>query len=141
VGLGVEDGRVLVRVGERLGEVLAGHPVHLAQDRPGGVHVDVGERALTEDLVALEHLEEVELDVADVALVVAHGPTFSQRWGSRCGFATGQCYQSVTTSICSRTGQRKRFGQVCDVSQRSVAPGGSTRWASQLRVDQVSKST
>ena len=72
VGLGVEDRRVAVAVLERRGEVLAGEPVDLGQDLAGGLAVDLGERAGAEDLVAAEHLEEVELDVAEVALVVAH---------------------------------------------------------------------
>src|SRR5690606_1315396 len=57
-------------------EVLTGEAVDLAEDRLRGVEVDVGERAGAEDLVAAEHLEQVELDVADVALVVAHFASF-----------------------------------------------------------------
>ena len=72
VRLGVEDRRVAVAVLVRRREVLAGEPVHLGQDRAGGLAVDRLERTGAEDLVAAEHLEEVELDVADVALVVAH---------------------------------------------------------------------
>jgi len=49
---------------------------HLAQDRAGGLPVDLGEGSLAEDVVAAEHLEEVELDVAEIALVVAHCSTF-----------------------------------------------------------------
>jgi len=47
-------------------------------------------RLATEDLVALEHLEQVELDVAHVALVVAHCPTFSSRRARRQRLATDQ---------------------------------------------------
>ena len=47
-------------------------PVNLREDRTRGLAIHVGERALTQDLVPAEHLEEVELDVAQVALVVAH---------------------------------------------------------------------
>ena len=85
-GLGVEDRRVAVGVLERRGEVLAGQPVDLGEDLARGLAVDLGERAGAEDLVAAEHLEEVELDVAEVALVVAHVPTCSRRCvGSRPG--------------------------------------------------------
>ena len=70
--VGVEDRRVAVAVLVRRGEVLAGEPVDLGEDRAGGLAVDLGERAAAEDLVPAEHLEEVELDVAEVALVVAH---------------------------------------------------------------------
>ena len=73
-GRGVEDGRVAVAVLVRRGEVLAGEPVDLGEDRAGGLAVDLREGALAEDVVAAEHLEEVELDVAQVALVVAHAP-------------------------------------------------------------------
>jgi hypothetical protein len=72
VRLGVEDGRVAVAVLVRRGQVLAGQALHLDEDRARGVAVDRLERTRTQDLVPAEHLEEVELDVADVALVVAH---------------------------------------------------------------------
>ena len=52
---------------------LAREPVDLGQDRPSGLGVDLREGALAEDLVTAEHLEEVELDVAEIGLVVAHG--------------------------------------------------------------------
>jgi hypothetical protein len=63
-------GAVAVLVGGR--ELLAGHPVDLGEDRAGGLAVDLGERASAQDVVPAEHLEQVELDVAQVALVVAH---------------------------------------------------------------------
>ena len=78
-GLRVEDRRVAVAVLVRRGEVLAGEPVDLGEDRPGGLAVDLGERALAQDVVPAEHLEEVELDVAQVALVVAHCSTYPSR--------------------------------------------------------------
>jgi hypothetical protein len=106
-GLGVEHGRVLVRVGEGLGQVLAGQPVHLAQDRLRRLGVDVGEGSLAEDLVALEHLEEVELDVADIALVVAHRPTFSDA-GDQCGkllpASNNQYLSQITPTQAFRSG-------------------------------------
>ena len=73
VGGRVEDRRVAVGVDERRGEVLAGEALDLGQHLAGGLAVHLGERTGAEDLVAAQHLEEVELDVAQVALVVAHG--------------------------------------------------------------------
>jgi hypothetical protein len=72
VGLGVEDRGVAVGLDEGLGEVLAGHPVDLGDDLAGGLAVDLLERAGAEDLVTTQDLEQVELDVPQVALVVAH---------------------------------------------------------------------
>jgi hypothetical protein len=72
-GVGVEDGRVAVGVGEGLGERPLGELGDLGDDAAGRVLVQVGERSVRQDLVGAEDLEEVELDVANVALVVAHG--------------------------------------------------------------------
>jgi hypothetical protein len=85
VGLGVEDGRVAVAVLVGRSEVLAGQPLHLGQDRASGVRVDRLERTGAEHLVPSQHLEEVELDVAEVALVVAHRSTFSALGARQCG--------------------------------------------------------
>ena len=71
VGRRVEDRRVAVAVGVAGGEVLAGQPVDLGEDVARGVDVEVGVRLLAERLVGPEDLEEVELEVAQVALVVA----------------------------------------------------------------------
>ena len=71
-GLRVEDGRIAVRVGEGLGQRADGHPLHLGQDAPGGFLVQVGVRGLAQQVLAAQHLEQVELDVAQVGLVVAH---------------------------------------------------------------------
>ena len=72
VGLGIEDRRVAVGVGERLGDRSLGQAGDLAQHVAGGVGVQVAEGALAERLVEAEHLEEVEFLVTDVALVMAH---------------------------------------------------------------------
>src|SRR5262249_59232303 len=76
VGLRVEDRRSAVAHLVARGEVLPGQPVDLAKDAAGGVAVDVAERTLAEHRVTLagaaEHLEQVELEIAQVALVVAH---------------------------------------------------------------------
>jgi hypothetical protein len=77
VGLGVEHRRVAVAVLEGGGEVLAADPVDLGQDLLGGVDVHLLERPGAQDVLAPEELEQVEVDVAEVALVVAHSPTVS----------------------------------------------------------------
>ena len=68
----VEDRRVAVGVGERLGQRPGGHGVQLGQDAPCRVLVQVRIRRLAQQVLAPQHLEEVELDVTQVALVVAH---------------------------------------------------------------------
>jgi hypothetical protein len=73
VGRRVEYRRVPVGVFERLRDRASGEPVHLIEDRARRVLVDLGERTAAEDLLAPEYLEEVELQVAEVALVVTHG--------------------------------------------------------------------
>ena len=62
-----------VAVLEALGQLVLGEAGDLLEHLAGGVGVDglVGARA--QDVAAAQHLEEVELDVAQVALVVAHG--------------------------------------------------------------------
>ena len=68
----VEDRRVAVAVGVAGGQVLAGEPVDLGEDAAGGVGVEIGVRLLAERPVRAEDLEQVELEVPQVALVVAH---------------------------------------------------------------------
>jgi hypothetical protein len=74
VGLRVEDRRVAVAVDVAGREVFAGEPVELGEQVARGVDVDLGERPLAQHPVDAEDLEEVELDVAHVALVVRHVP-------------------------------------------------------------------
>ena len=71
----VEDRRVAVGRLERRREVLARQPVDLVQDLARRVRVDLREGPAAEHLVAPEDLEQVELDVTQVALVVAHRQT------------------------------------------------------------------
>jgi hypothetical protein len=71
-GLRVEHGRVAVGVGEAGGQVLGRQPLHLGQDVAGGGEVQLGERPGAQDGAGIEDLEQVELDVAQVALVVPH---------------------------------------------------------------------
>ena len=69
---GVKDGRVAVGVDERLSHWPDSKPVDLGEHVAGSLLVDLGKRAGAKDLLAAEHLEEVELDVPEIALVVAH---------------------------------------------------------------------
>ena len=71
LGLRVVDRRVAVGVDEGRGEVGLGETRDLLDHFACGVGVEVGVRTGAEHLVATEHLEEVELDVTDVALVVS----------------------------------------------------------------------
>ena len=73
VGLRVEDRRVAVGVGEGLGELVLGEAGDLVEDALRGLDVHLRERTGAVQLVAAEHLEEVELDVAEIRLVVPHG--------------------------------------------------------------------
>jgi hypothetical protein len=57
---------------EGRGELVAGDAVDLREDALRGLGVDLFERPGAEDVLAVEELEEVELDVAQVGLVVAH---------------------------------------------------------------------
>ena len=70
--LGVEDRRIAVALGERLGHRPLGQFGHLGQHLDGGVGVQIGVLALTQRLVDSENLEQVEHLVTDIALVVAH---------------------------------------------------------------------
>src|SRR5665811_1149316 len=72
LGCRVVDGGVAVRVRKRFGDFFAGKAVDLDHDALGGLEVELFERVLTENLVASEKLEQVELNVAQVALVMAH---------------------------------------------------------------------
>ena len=69
---GVEDRGVPVGVGEGRGQRAGGHRVQLGQDGPGRLLVQVRIGLLTEHILAPQHLEQVKLDVPQVALVVAH---------------------------------------------------------------------
>ena len=75
MGGGVEDRRVAVGVGEGRGERAGGHGVELAQGVARDLDVDALERAAAEVFLHAEDLEEVELDVAQVAPEVPHGPS------------------------------------------------------------------
>ena len=62
-----------VGLGERLRHRALRQTRGLAEHLADGVDVEVAEFATGEHLLQVKHLDEVELQVADVALVVAHG--------------------------------------------------------------------
>ncbi|GAA5012976.1 hypothetical protein GCM10023317_50740 [Actinopolymorpha pittospori] len=96
-GLPVEDGRGEVGLGEGGGDVLAGEALDLAQDAARGVEVDVGIATGAEQVGTPEHVEERELDVTEIALVVAHRPPQDafRRGG---GVAAAKGYLRVTSA-------------------------------------------
>ena len=96
VRLGIEDRRVAVAVGERIGDRALGQPGDLGEHLAGGVGVEIAVRALAECLVDAEHLEQVEHLVTDVALVVAHDFS-SMRMPSAVGYF-GLSYPPVTAA-------------------------------------------
>ena len=63
---GVENWRVAVAVGKRIGDRALGQPGHLGEHFARGVGIEVGVLAFAERLVDAEHLEQVEFLVTDV---------------------------------------------------------------------------
>ena len=61
---------------ERLRPFLPGEAFHFPKDVPGGVLVDLGVRAVAQDVLTAEDLEEVELQVGEVRAVVGHDRPF-----------------------------------------------------------------
>ena len=72
VRVGVEYRRVAVGVGERLRDRSFGQAGGLGQNRLGGVDVEIAVVSGAEDGPHVKHLEQVELEIADVGDVVAH---------------------------------------------------------------------
>jgi hypothetical protein len=72
-GGGVEHRRLAVALLEGVGEHARGQAVDLFEEAPHDVLVQVGVEAGAQDVPASKHLEEIELQVTDIALVVAHG--------------------------------------------------------------------
>jgi len=87
---GVEHGGVAVGLGERLGQRTLGEALHLGEHAARGDFVEVGELAGAQPLAEPEHLEEGELDVAEVALVVAHRLAHLGSWRAQLRFATSR---------------------------------------------------
>ncbi len=69
---GIECRRVAVGVGERFRQRALGQPRRLVEHLPNRLPVEVAELARRQCLLQGEHLEEVELQIAHVALVVTH---------------------------------------------------------------------
>jgi hypothetical protein len=69
---GVERWRVAVAVGEGLRHRALGKPRRLVEHLAHRLAVEVAELAGDQCLLQVEHFEEVELEVAHVALVMAH---------------------------------------------------------------------
>ena len=70
---GVEYRWVAVRVGESLGDRALGQAGGFGQNRFGGIDVEIAVASGAEDGPDVEDLEQVELEIADVGDVVAHG--------------------------------------------------------------------
>ena len=88
-GLGHLDGhrlrvvlrRVAVRVHEGLGQRALAQGADLAQDLLDGARIELGVGAGAQPVSGTEDLEEVELDVAQIGLVVGHPISFGVRGG------------------------------------------------------------
>lgn len=72
MGVGVEGRRVPVGLGERLGDRTLGLPGRLGEHFANRLAVQVTEGSPGQRLVQFEHLEEIEFEVPDIALVVPH---------------------------------------------------------------------
>ncbi len=91
VGVRVEGRRVAVAVGERLRERSLGLPGRLGEHLADRLAVEVAELPSGQDLLQVEHLEQVEFEVTHVALVVAHGrDRYGLTWG--CGRPTSAAW-------------------------------------------------
>lgn len=78
VRLGIEDRGVAVRIGERFAKRSLGQACDLCQHVADSVGIQVAPSAFAQWLLQSENLEEVELQVPNVALVMAHVFCFSQ---------------------------------------------------------------
>jgi hypothetical protein len=72
VRLGIEGRRVPVGLGKRVGQRPAGHPVDFGEHVARRIWVHLCERANAHAVLHPEHLEQGELQIAEIALVVAH---------------------------------------------------------------------
>jgi hypothetical protein len=68
----VENRRVAVGLGERIRQRPASQPVDLDEHVARGVGVHRGERSDAHALLHAEHLEQHELQIAEITLVVPH---------------------------------------------------------------------
>ena len=119
-GRRVEHRRVAVSVRERVRERAAGQPVNLAEDAARGllVHLRVGLAA--QQILAVQHLEQIELEVPEVALVVTHG---RPRLGREC--AAADVLPVSNKSIVPASNLDGEAGVGCPRGGRAAArPGG-----------------
>ncbi len=68
----VEHWRIPVRVGERLCDRAFSQPVHFVQDAARGLFVHLREWLGAKKVLPVQHLEQIELNVPEVALEVPH---------------------------------------------------------------------
>ena len=81
-----------VGVGEGLRHRTLRQATHLVQHLAGEIAVQVGEVTVGQGLFQAEHLEEVELQIAEIALVVAHvGALLSVVRASHTACAVSYC--------------------------------------------------
>ncbi len=73
VRVGVERRWVAVAVGKRLGHRALSQPGGLGKHLPHRIAVQVAERFVGQHLLQAERFEQIEFQVAHIALVVAHG--------------------------------------------------------------------
>ncbi len=121
-GLRIEDRRRAVRVGEGVGQFAGRQPLHLDQDVPCGVLVHLGERTDSVTLLGAEHLEEVELQVAQVGLVVPHG---SSDTSERC--PAQHPYRQVAFSLPSSSTAADHCPGPCPLPATARSGYGSRR--------------
>ncbi len=94
--LGIEGGRVAVRLGEGVRQRSTGQPVDLGEHVMRGVLVHLGERADAHAFLHPEHLEQGELQIAEIALVVTHVPRSNAVPTSGYSPVTTPYYRRVT---------------------------------------------
>jgi hypothetical protein len=80
VRLGVESRGLAIGLGERLCQRPSGQPVELSENVVRGIVVHLGVRADAHPFLHPEHLEQGELQVAEVGLVVTHVFAPTQSW-------------------------------------------------------------
>ena len=95
VVLRVEDRRVAVGRGERLGQRTLRQPGDLVEHRAHRVDIEIAVATRSENVAEIQHLEQVELDVTDIGDVVAQGIFLRLANWRKCGGA-GRRYATVT---------------------------------------------
>ena len=91
----IEDRRVAVGSGERFGHRPLRQSGDLVEHRAHRVEIEIAVAARSENVVELQHLEQVELDVTDIGDVVPQRISLRLANWRKCGGA-GKTYASVT---------------------------------------------